>query len=428
MTVIKRIRLPLCVLLACCIALFVNLSAFAVGDDPLLPGEVEAAATEETDEGTPAGGEGEAPDALLTLNPAAEIPVAAKAYLLMDAATATVLAEKNGNDKLYPASVTKIMTLLLVAEAIEAGKLSRGETLTCSETAAAKGGSQIWLEPGEQMTVDDLLKAAFVYSANDACTLLAETVAGSEAAFVAKMNEKAAALGMRDTQFDNCTGLDDDTTTHLTTAHDIALMARALLTFDFVRDYATIWMDTLRGGSTQLVNTNRLIRSYPGATGLKTGTTSKAGCCVCATAERDGFSLIAVVLGADNSKARFAGAAALLDYGFANYALYTPLANAEALPPVTVRFGKTEEVRALPEKTAPLLVDKAAVGSITEKTELPPETQAPVQKGQALGKVRIFAGERELTSYALLAENDVGRITLWDAVWRILTSVGTGRK
>lgn len=418
MRLLKRIKAPLCVLLSCLLAFCCVSGAFATGDDPLYPEE----RTEETPAGT-AAAENDFSGEILTVNADVSIPVAAKAHLLMDAATGTVLAQNNGGERLYPASVTKIMTLLLVSEAIEAGKLSRDEILTCSETAAAKGGSQIWLEPGETMTVDDLLKAAFVYSANDACTLLAETVAGSEASFVSLMNEKAAALGMENTHFDNCTGLDDDTTAHLTTAFDIALMARALLRFDFVKDYTTIWMDTLRNGETQLVNTNRLIRSYPGATGLKTGTTSKAGCCVCATAERDGLTLIAVVLGADNSKARFAGAAALLDYGFANYALFTPAAGTSDLPSVAVRFGKTDATPVEARGLAPLLVNKGAVQSITQKTDLPESVEAPVKKGQKLGELRFFAGETEIAAFPLLAARTVDRITLFDALWRILTAV-----
>ena len=414
----KRMKAPFCVMLACLPMFCRAAGAFAAGDDPLYPGSGNAeSAAEEV-----FAGEETASGEILTVNADAPIPVAAKADLLMDAATGTVLAEKNGDERLYPASVTKIMTLLLVAEAIEAGKLSRDETLTCSETAAAKGGSQIWLEPGETMTVDDLLKATFVYSANDACTLLAETVAGSETAFVSLMNKKAAALGMKNTHFDNCTGLDDDTAAHLTTARDIALMARALLRFDFVKDYTTVWMDTLRNGKTQLVNTNRLIRTYPGATGLKTGTTSKAGCCVCATAERDGLSLIAVVLGADNSKARFAGAAALLDYGFANYALFTPSAGEAELPPVAVRFGVTGTVTAASD-LRPLLVNKGAQQSIARRVDLPESVEAPVEKGQKLGTLRFFAGEKEIASFPLSASASVRRITLWDAMWRILTCV-----
>ena len=365
----------------------------------------------------------EDPPALLTINPAPAVSVAAKAFLLMDAATGTVLAQSNADERLYPASVTKVMTLLLVCEAIEAGKLARAATLTCSDTAAAKGGSQIWLEPGETMTVDDLLKAAFVYSANDACTLLGEAVAGSEEAFVRQMNEKAAALGMRNTHFDNCTGLDDDTTTHLSTARDIAVMSRALLQYDWIRDYTTIWMDTLRNGETQLVNTNRLIRTYAGATGLKTGTTSKAGCCVAATAERDGLSLIAVVLGADNSKTRFAGAAALLDYGFANYETFLPQIPAGALDPIPLQFGAASELQVESTPAEPLLVDKGAAAQITVRVERPGSVEALVEKGQRLGCVSYYAGETLLAEYPILAAASAHRLTLWDAVMRILCSV-----
>ena len=228
----------------------------------------------------------------------------------------------NENEQYYPASVTKIMTLILVFEAIENGKLTEDMEIICSESAAAKGGSQIWLEPGEVMTVNDLLKATVVYSANDACCLLGECVAGDEEAFVKLMNEKAKELGMKNTVFLNCTGLDDDITEHKTTAYDIALMSRHLLKYDKIREYTKIWMDTLRDGETQIVNTNKLMRNYSGATGLKTGTTTKAGCCISATAERDGMELIAVVLGSPDSKSRFSAATKLLDWGFSNYEIY----------------------------------------------------------------------------------------------------------
>lgn len=256
--------------------------------------------------------------------PPMEVEVKAKASVLMDAATGTVLMSQNPHEKLYPASVTKIMTLLLVAEAIESGKIQMTDVVTASTNASKKGGSQIWLKEGEQMTVDDLIKATAVASANDACTALGEYLAGSDEAFVKMMNERAKALSMNDTNFENCTGLDDTAENHVTSAYDIAIMSRELLKYEKILTYTTIWMDSLRGGKTELVNTNKLIRFYDGATGLKTGTTSKAGCCVSATAKRDGLHLIAVVLGSANSDDRFGGARAMLNWGFANYAVTTP--------------------------------------------------------------------------------------------------------
>ena len=362
-------------------------------------------------------------NALLTVNTAAQVDVRAKAYVLMDANTGTLLAASNEHTQLYPASVTKIMTLLLVCEAINEGKLSFEETLTCSDSAAAKGGSQIWLEPGEQMTVRELLKATAVYSANDACTLLGEAVAGSESAFVALMNQKARQLGMQDTHFDNCTGLDDDTTTHLTTAYDIALMSRALLNVDFISEYTTIWMDDLRGGKTQLVNTNRLIRYYSGATGLKTGTTSKAGCCVSATAKRDGLHLIAVVLGADNSNDRFNGARALLDYGFANYEIFTPQIDMSDISSVAVRHGEADEVALYAEPSADVLLSKGAGAEVVQKKDRFEEIDAPVAAGQTLGTVRFYAGETLIAEYALKAAYDVPALTFFSALRRIVRSL-----
>lgn len=247
------------------------------------------------------------------------VTVKAKAAVLMDVDSGKVLMSMNADEKLYPASVTKIMTLLLVTEALDSGKISLSDTVTASASAASKGGSQIWLKEGEQMTVDDLLKATAVYSANDACTALGELLAGSDEAFTAMINERAGQLGMKNTHFDNCTGLDDTTTTHLTTAMDVAIMSRELLKHERIMNYTTIWMDSLRGGATELVNTNKLVRFYKGTTGLKTGTTAKAGCCVSASAKRGNTHLIAVVMGSQTSDDRFNGAKAMLNWGFANY-------------------------------------------------------------------------------------------------------------
>ena len=362
-------------------------------------------------------------EALLTVNTGADISVNAKSYVLMDSNTGTMLLANNEDMQVYPASVTKIMTLLLVCEAINEGKLSFEQVISCSETAAAKGGSQIWLKPGEEMTVRELLKAAAVYSANDACTLLGEAVAGNEQSFVSLMNRRAQTLGMENTHFDNCTGLDDDTTTHLTTAYDVALMSRALLHIDFITDFTTIWMDSLRGGDTQLVNTNRLIRFYSGATGLKTGTTSKAGCCISATAQRDGLELIAVVMGSANSNDRFNGARALLDYGFANYEIFTPQIDVSSLGNVTVCHGEQRTVSLVAEDLDAVLLNKGAKADIVQKTEISEETDAPVAAGQPLGKICYYAGDTKVAEYELKAAFDVPKLTFFTALKRILFSL-----
>lgn len=358
----------------------------------------------------------DAADALLTVNTSAALNISAKSYLLMDRNTGTVLLAGNEHDRLYPASVTKIMSLLLISEALESGKLSYDMTVTCSDTAAEKGGSQIWLEPGETMTVRELIKATAVYSANDACTLLGETLAGSERAFVDMMNEKAASLGMNDTHFDNCTGLDDDTETHLTSAYDIALMSRELMKHDSMREFYATWMDELRGGQTQLVNTNKLIRTYKGATGLKTGTTSKAGCCISATAERGGLELIAVILGAPSGTERFSSARELLDYGFAKYEIYTasPTLTGEERVPVT--HGVVSEITVKAGSTGEMLIDKGSSGQITERTALFESVQAPIKNGDTVGKTEFFVGETKIGECPVLAAENAEEMTLANAV------------
>ena len=258
---------------------------------------------------------------------AAELEVAGKSAVLMDAATGTLLYEKNAHEPLAPASVTKVMTMLLIMEAIDSGKISWNDTVTASDTAAAKGGSQIYLKAGETMSVSDMVKSIAVSSANDCACAMAEHLAGSEGAFVAQMNKRAQELGMEHTHFVNCTGLDDEAEAaqHLTCAYDIAVMSRQLLTFHpDIKKFTTIWMDTVRDGSFGLANTNKLVRFYQGATGLKTGFTAKAGYCLSASAQRDGMELIAVVMGAETSQERFAACKGMLDYGFANFALVTP--------------------------------------------------------------------------------------------------------
>ena len=367
--------------------------------------------------------ESAAPSAVSTQAAAAEnLPageIRAKACALMDVSTGTLISGFHEHEKLYPASVTKIMTLLLVCEAIENGQLTLNDVLTCSDTAAAKGGSQIWLEPGEEMTVDDLLKAAVIGSANDACTLLGETVAGSETAFAGLMNERAKQLGMNDTVFDNCTGLDDDTETHKTSAYDIALMSRELLRHDLIRRYAAVWMDSLRGGKTQLVNTNKLVRYYSGCTGLKTGTTTKAGCCVSASASRDGMELVAVILGADNSKERFAGARALLDWGFANFEVYTPENDVSLLREVTVTHGLKRSFLPDCEKGSPVLVPKGTGAGVTKRAEYATRTDAPVAAGQPIGKIVFESGGKTVAENTVFCPENIPKIDLFSA-WKLI--------
>ena len=352
----------------------------------------------------------------------AQLMTYAKSVVLMEKSTGKVLYSENEHEKLYPASVTKIMTILLVCEAIESGKIKLSDTVCCSDNAASKGGSQIWLEPGETMTVDELLKATCVYSANDACTLLGEYVAGSETAFNDLMNARAAELGMNNTHFDNCTGLDDTTDTHLTTAYDVALMSRALLKYDFIKEYTTIWMDSLRDGETQLVNTNKLIRTYDGITGLKTGTTEKAGCCVAATAKRNNMELIAVVMGSENSKDRFLTAENLLDWGFANYEIYSPNVDIDSVSNIKVDFGKTDYVGVKMPVIAPILINKGASSKIIVSTEISESVTAPVEENQIVGKVFVKNGDSVLAEYDITVSESIAKLTFFDAFIKLLSS------
>lgn len=351
---------------------------------------------------------------------AVEPEAAGKSALLMDAATGTVLYEKNAHEKLAPASVTKIMTLLLIMEAIDESMIRWEDTVTASETAAAKGGSQIYLKVGETMSVTDMVKSIAVSSANDCACAMAEHLAGSEEAFVARMNERARELGMNDTHFVNCTGLDDgpEAENHKTSAWDIALMSRELLIkHPDIKRFTTIWMDTVRGGEFGLSNTNKLIRFYSGATGLKTGFTSSAGYCLSATAEREGMELIAVVMGAETSQIRNAACKQLLDYGFANYAVVVPEMGQEASVPV--RLGAAPSVRLVPGEEPKLLIDKALRSGITTDLSLEAEITAPVAPGQQLGSLTIRSGEQILATVPLVAETEVPRLSLWQ-LWTLV--------
>ncbi len=353
------------------------------------------------------------------------IEIKAKAAVLMDASTGKVLMKYNENEKLYPASVTKIMPLLIVVEAIDSGKIKLTDIVTVSANAASKGGSQIWLKEGEQMTVDDLLKATAVYSANDACTALGEYVAGSEEAFVAMLNERAAQLGMKNTYFENCTGLDDTTENHLTTALDVATMSRELLKHEMIINYTTIWMDSLRDGATELVNTNKLVRFFEGTTGLKTGTTAKAGCCVSASAKRNGTHLIAVVLGSENSSDRFETAKAMLNWGFSNYVTVTPVIDPSLIPEVKVINGVKESVMPVIPKPESVLIPKGKESEIKQNIELAVDAAAPIEKGQILGKISFTLGNETLMEYKLTSPESVKPLTFTVVFFRVLKSVTT---
>ena len=336
----------------------------------------------------------------------AQVAVTAPAAVLMEASTGQVLFEKGAHDRRACASITKVMTLLLTFEALEAGKLSLDQELTASAHAASMGGSDIWLEEGERMTVDDLIKATVIMSANDAAVVLAEAVSGSEEAFVARMNERAGELGMEDTVFKNCNGLDEEG--HLTSAYDVAVMSRALLTHEKIRDYSLTWMDSVRNGETQLVNTNKLIRSYQGITGLKTGTTGQAGSCISATAQREGMELIAVVLGAESTDLRFQDAKALLDYGFAGWKTVTP--ETPFLQPAAVEGGMAQTVEVAAGEMPSLLLQAAEEAQVETVVQLE-AVKAPVEQGQELGRILCQVAGETVAQVPITAKEGVEAVT-----------------
>ncbi len=351
----------------------------------------------------------------------ADLKVAGKSALLMDVATGTVLHESNSHEALPPASVTKIMTMLLIMEAVDSGKIALTDMVTASEAAAAKGGSQVYLKVGETMSVSEMLKCIAVSSANDCACAMAEHLAGSEEAFVGMMNAKAKELGMNDTTFVNCTGLDDgeNADQHKTSAHDIALMSRELLkNHPQIKKYTTIWMDTIRGGTFGLSNTNKLVRFYQGATGLKTGFTSGAGYCLSATALRDDMELIAVVMGADTSQNRNAACKQLLDYGFANYALISP--ELTETPDVPVTLGRAAGVGVRLGDCASLLIDKSQKNAVSTQIQLEEQVSAPVSQGQRLGTMQVKVGEQILSEIPLVAAESVDRLTWGNLIVKVL--------
>ena len=362
------------------------------------------------------------PEELGKIKKAAEVDpnltITAKSAILTERSTGKVLFEHDADKQMPPASITKVMTLLLVFEAMDAGKFTMETEIVASEHACSMGGSQIWLEPGEAFTVNELLKAAAISSANDACVALGEAVSGSEETFVELMNERAAELGMKNTVFKNCTGLDAEG--HLSTARDIAIMSAELLRHPEIKNYSTVWMDSLRGGKTELTNTNRLVRFYKGCTGLKTGSTDGAGCCLSASAERDGMELISVTLGSPNTDERFAAGRKLLDYGFANFALVKMTPPEEYLAPIPVAHGTAETVQPIGEEPAAFLVKKGQEAGVEQSVYLPEKLEAPVKAGDVLGRVTVTLSGGEIGGYDIVAAEDVPRMGLFEALKKLL--------
>lgn len=335
--------------------------------------------------------------------------VKAPSAVLMEAQTGKVLYEKNPHEKRACASITKVMTLLLVMEALDSGKIGLNDKVSVSQHAASMGGSQIWLKPGETMSVDDLLKATVIASANDCSVVLGEYVAGSEDEFVAQMNQKAKLLKMNDTTFKNCYGLDEDG--HVTSAYDVAVMSRELMKHTRIFNYTKTWIDYLRSGKTQLVNTNKLLKSYRGITGLKTGTTSKAGSCISATATRDGVNLISVVLGCPDTKTRFSSASTLLDFGFANWSVAQPAIPKDAANPVEIKNGMQSKVETTVDSGSSILVPKGKAGEVKYQINMQNGITAPVKQGQILGKVTCSMNGEVLQEYNIRAKTSVEQIT-----------------
>ena len=342
---------------------------------------------------------------------AEEDGIQAESVILMCMDTGDVLFAKNGKEHLSPASVTKIMTILLILEAIDNGDISLTDTVTASNEAVSMGGSQIWLEVGEQMTVEELLKAIVVASANDACTALSEYVGGSTTGFVKMMNDKAKELGLENTNFENCNGLDDTVTNHYSCAYDLAVISSEVMKHPLIKDYTGIWLDSLRDGKTELNNTNKLVNTYNGITGLKTGTTSNAGFCIAATAERDGMSLVAVVLKSRTSDERFDTATALLDWGYSNYELITPEIDESKLTPVKIKLGEIKEITPSINENTKICVKKGSDGA-QYRYNIVSEISAPVKKGDKLGEIVIENESGELGTITLCADKDVKKVNL----------------
>lgn len=329
--------------------------------------------------------------------------------ILMCMDTGDVIREDNAYEHVSPASVTKIMSLLLIMEAIDSGKISLSDMVTASENAQSKGGSQIWLETGEQMSVEDLLKAVVIASANDACTALGEYIAGSDSAFVKMMNDKVEELGLKDTNFENCTGLDDTTVNHYSCAYDLAVIATEVMKYDLIKKYSTVWLDSLRNGETELNNTNKLVNTYDGITGLKTGTTSNAGFCLCATATRDGMSLVSVVLGAETSQERFDLASQLLDFGFNNYKLCPIEIDSSKITEVKVKNGRLKKTVPVSANYESILVTKDCE-NFEYEYNIKNSVSAPVRKGDPLGEIVVMSANSQVASVELVASEDIKKV------------------
>ncbi len=350
-----------------------------------------------------------APAAALDAQDPAAPEVAAPSAVLIERETGTVLYAKDETERRPPASVTKVMTLLLIAEAVDSGELALDDMVTASERAASMGGSQIWLEVGEQLSVSDMIKCVAVVSANDCAVALAEHLCGSEAAFVERMNRRAEELGLENTQFTNCTGLFDDTA-HYTCALDIAVMSRELLGHEWIKDYTTIWMDSVRDGASELTNTNKLVRYYEGCTGLKTGYTSTAMYCLSASAERDGTEYIAVIMHAESIESRNKDASALLDYGFANFRL-CPLTSGEELPDVAVELGTEASVTPVYDGGGAVLLRTRDAQGLSWSLDLPESVAAPVRAGERLGTLTLSNSSGPVAEVPILAGGTSERLS-----------------
>lgn len=346
------------------------------------------------------------------------LDVLAPSALLVEKDSGKILYEKNATERRSCASITKVMTMLLIMEAKDDGNLSETDTIVASEHASSMGGSDIWLEPGESMTAGEMIKAVMVASANDAAVALAEHISGSEETFVSKMNERAKELGMNDTEFKNCNGLDEEG--HLTTAYDISLMARELMKHQKIFKYSSIWIDYLRDGKTQLVNTNKLLKSYQGITGLKTGTTNDAGCCIVATAKRNNLNLISIVLGDATSKDRFSDAAKLLDFGFANFISLKPKLQEDALEPLKVNNGVKKNVNLKVDFSKDIFIEKGKEKNITYSLELLNEVKAPIKENDVIGKLIYKSGEEIVAEYDVKASENIEKISFFIAFKSLL--------
>ena len=358
-----------------------------------------------------------APSPAVPVTAAPDLGLTAKSAVLMEASTGTILYQKNPEEAMPPASVTKIMTLLLVMECMDAGTLAWEDTVTASAHAASMGGSRIYLKEGEQMTARDLIKSVVIASANDAAVALAEHTYGSEEAFVKRMNERAAELGMTATRFENTNGLDDTAQNHVTSAKDIAIMSRELIRHKEILEFSSTWMDTIRNGQFGLTNTNRLVRFYRGCNGLKTGSTKKAGFCVSVTAEREGMTLICVIMGAESRDIRNAEAQKLLDWGFATYGLFT--AEGGTLDPVRVTFGTADNAAlSYPKFTA--VLPKADLSSVEHTVTLPESVKAPLRAGETVGKITYTCKGESLGEIPITAAQTVERLSFWELWLRMV--------